>query len=145
VAAGERVSLVLRFDGEAGTLTGAKNGTVFETASGVGFMGKHSGEVGLGETNGRARDADGDRMKGGFEGTLYEFAVYDRALDDAEMAELGTHLTDKWGAGAAGAGAETALILSDAMIFAPSEEEAGPDDILYPELAPYLMPAEEFL
>jgi subtilisin-like proprotein convertase family protein len=145
VAAGETASLVLRFDEDAGTLTGVKNGVEFETVSGVESLGAHDGQIGLGETNGRARDIDGGRVSGGFEGTLYEFAAYDRALGDAEMAELGTHLAGEWDAGAAGAGAETALILSDAMIFAPSEEEAGPDDILYPELAPYLLPAEEFL
>jgi subtilisin-like proprotein convertase family protein len=97
LAPGERAALVLRLDGEAGTLTLAKDGVVVDESSEAGRLPRHADGIGIGAVNGASRDAQGNDLSGTFTGTLLELAAYDRALDDAEMAGLGDHLAVKWG------------------------------------------------
>lgn len=92
----ERAVVTFSLDAAAGTLTAWKNGEQFAEIAGIGTLYAHSDDIGLGDRAGVTLDAAGNRLSGGFEGTLFEAAVFDRALTGAAVADLNAHLMAKW-------------------------------------------------
>lgn len=130
IAQEERAVLTFRLDADTGLLDAWKNGAQFTSVDGVGVLARHNGDIGLGNVAGSTRDANGKGLKGGFEGTLHEVALYDRALTTQELDGLSDHLLTKWPAQAGLTPPETATGGMDDAVFSLSgtfaPHEAGP-------------------
>jgi hypothetical protein len=101
IEAGEEMAVSVVLDAEAGTLSGYRDGALFDVETGVGLLHSHGDAIALGGVNGQARGADGQLGDGAgrFEGTIFEAASHGRALEADEIAGLHGGFAGAWDAG----------------------------------------------
>lgn len=86
-------------DTNTGSILAYVNGVAFANINNVGFIYKHSGNIGIGAMNGGSRFESGSAGGGGnyFQGEIAEFINYATAKTDQERKDVETYLSVKYG------------------------------------------------
>jgi hypothetical protein len=80
------------FDANTDTFSLYVNGNLSETASNIGYIFSHSGNIGIGGVSGYTRTHIGDTGNAFFEGYISEFVFFNKALNEEELDALEDYL-----------------------------------------------------